>query len=45
MGEKAKMWSATKEPNLLRNTASGEYYYRFTISGKQNWVSLKTNVP
>src|SRR5471030_2833284 len=43
MGEKAKTWSTTKEPNLLKNTASGKYYCRFTISGKQNWVPLKTN--
>ena len=30
--------------NLLRNESSGRYYARWTISGKQKWVSLDTDV-
>lgn len=29
---------------MLRNSASGNYYGRFTLSGKQKWVNLETNV-
>lgn len=36
--------ATTREPNLLRNTASGEYYGRFTPGGKQKWFSLVTDV-
>jgi integrase len=44
MNEKPKTWQPTKEPNLLRNKASGRYYARFTIAGKQNWVNLDTHL-
>lgn len=44
MSANQKTWQPTREPNLLRNRASGRYYGRFTISGKQNWINLKTNV-
>ena len=37
-------WDTTREPNLLRNTASGRYYGRFTLGGKQKWVNLETDV-
>jgi hypothetical protein len=37
-------WDTTREPNLLRNTASGRYYGRFTLAGKQKWVNLETDV-
>ena len=37
-------WDTTREPNLLRNTASGRYYGRFTLGGKQKWVNLDTDV-
>jgi hypothetical protein len=33
-----------REPNLLRNTASGMYYGRFTLSGKQKSVNLEIDV-
>ena len=44
MSDNLKTWQPTREPNLLRNTASGRYYCRFTIAGKQKWTNLKTNV-
>ncbi len=37
-------WETTREPNLLRNSASGRYYGRFTLSGKQKWINLETDV-
>ena len=37
-------WETTNIPNLLKNAASGRYYGRFTVSGKQKWVNLKTDV-
>ncbi len=44
MSEKRPKWETTREPNLLRNHASGRYYGRFTISGKQKWLNLDTDV-
>ena len=44
MSEKRPKWETTREPNLLRNRASGKYYGRFTISGKQKWLNLNTDV-
>lgn len=44
MSEKRSKWETTREPNLLRNHASGRYYGRFTISGKQKWLNLDTDV-
>jgi hypothetical protein len=37
-------WDTTREPNLLRNTASGKYYGGSTLGGKQKWVNLETDV-
>lgn len=37
-------WERTSVQNLLRNGASGRYYARWTIAGKQKWVSLETDV-
>ena len=37
-------WETTRESNLLRNSASGRYYGRFTLAGKQKWVNLETDV-
>ena len=39
-----KTWETTQEPNLLRNTASGRYYDRFTVASKQKWIHLDTDV-
>jgi integrase len=44
MGASQRMWETTREPNLLRNSASGKYYGRFTLSGKQKWLNLETDV-
>jgi integrase len=44
MAASKQLWDTTREPNLLRNTASGRYYGRFTLSGKQKWVNLETDV-
>jgi integrase len=44
MAKTKQPWETTREPNLLRNTASGRYYGRFTLSGKQKWVNLETDV-
>jgi len=44
MAASKHLWDTTREPNLLRNTASGRYYGRFTLSGKQKWVNLETDV-
>ena len=37
-------WETTNIPNLLKNAASGRYYGRFTVSGKQKWVNLRTDI-
>ena len=42
--EKKTMWERTSVQNLLRNRSSGQYYARYTISGKQKWLSLDTDV-
>ncbi len=44
MSDSKQTWETTREPNLLRNCASGRYYGRFTVSGKQKWLNLKTDV-
>jgi integrase len=44
MSKPKKQWATTGTPNLLKNLSSGRYYGRFTISGKQNWVNLDTDV-
>jgi integrase len=44
MSEKAKLWATTREPNLLKNLPSGRFYGRFTLSGKQKWVNLDTDI-
>ena len=41
---KKPTWERTPVQNLLRNESSGRYYARWTISGKQKWVSLDTDV-
>lgn len=38
------VWQRTPVQNLLRNQSSGQYYGRWTISGKQKWLSLDTDV-
>ncbi|MDQ5977449.1 MAG: hypothetical protein QG602_421 [Verrucomicrobiota bacterium] len=38
----SSVWAKTSIPNLLKNAQSGRYYGRFTVSGKEKWVSLKT---
>ncbi len=42
MSENKKTWETTNIPNLIKNAASGRYYGRFTVSGKQKWVNLLT---
>jgi integrase len=42
--ENNQKWDTTKEPNLLRNVASGRYFGRFTIAGKQKWLNLRTDI-
>ena len=37
-------WQRTSVQNLLRNRQKGHYYGRFTISGKQKWYALNTDV-
>jgi integrase len=44
MSNAKKNWETTREPNLLRNTASGQSYARFTLSGKQKWEALETDL-
>ena len=44
MSENKKTWETTNIPNLIKNAASGRYYGRFTVSGKQKWVNLRTDV-
>ena len=41
---KKSAWERTSVQNLLRNRQSGHYYGRFTISGKQKWYALDTDV-
>jgi len=41
---KKSVWERTNVQCLLRNQQSGQYYGRFTISGKQKWVRLDTDV-
>ena len=41
---KKTVWERTSVQNLLRNRPSGQYYGRFTISGKQKWYALGTDV-
>jgi hypothetical protein len=41
---KKRSWETTPERGLLRNSHSGQYYYRFSVGGKQKWVRLKTDV-
>lgn len=42
--EKETAWQRTSVQNLLRNRKSRRYYGRWTISGKQKWVKLDTDV-
>jgi hypothetical protein len=42
--KKKSPWEKTAVQCLLRNRDSGKYYGRFTVSGKQKWVSLNTDV-
>jgi len=44
MSKTQKQWATTGTPNLLKNLSSGRYYGRFTVSGKQNWVNLDTDI-
>jgi integrase len=37
-------WERTSVQNLLRNGESGRYFGRWTVSGKQIWVKLETDV-
>jgi hypothetical protein len=36
-------WQTTPRANLVRNTASGNYYARVRLKGKLIWKSLKTD--
>jgi integrase len=38
------LWERTGEKRLLRNTHSGQYYFRYKLNGKQKWLWLKTDV-
>jgi integrase len=42
--KKTSMWERTNVTNLLRNRASGKYYARVKVGGKQKWRSLDTTV-
>ncbi len=42
--KKKSVWETTAEKGLLRNTHSGQYYFRYTRNGKQKWVWLDTDV-
>jgi hypothetical protein len=44
MAVSKQLRDTTREPNLSRNSASGRYYGRFTLSGKQKWVNPETDV-
>ena len=39
-----KPWETTREPNLLRNSASGRYYGRLSQYGNQKWLNLDTDI-
>ncbi len=41
---KVSVWERTSVQCLLRNKQSGGYYARFTVSGKQKWIALDTDV-
>jgi len=41
---KERVWERTNVQCLLRNRQSGVYYGRFTVFGKQKWVTLDTDV-
>ena len=41
-GQEAQ-WQTTPLANLVRNTASGNYYARVRLKGKLIWKSLKTD--
>lgn len=43
-GTEPLFWEPTSVQCLLRNKESRKYYGRFTIRGKQKWVSLDTDV-
>jgi integrase len=38
------LWEQTGERRLLRNTHSGQYYFRYTLNRKQKWLWLETDV-
>src|SRR5688572_1285742 len=38
------VWERTSVQSLLRNGSSGRYYARWTLAGKQKWLSLDTDV-
>lgn len=44
VSKKKTVWQRTSVQNLLRNRRSGQYYARYTISSKQKWFTLNTNV-
>lgn len=44
VAKKTSMWERTNVTNLLRNRASGKYYARVKVNGKQKWRSLDTTV-
>lgn len=44
MIKKQKKWERTNVTNMLRNSASGQYYVRVKVNGKQKWRSLETDV-
>jgi hypothetical protein len=41
--KQASQWQKTPIANLVRNTASGNYYARVRVKGKLIWKSLKTD--
>ncbi len=41
---KKKLWEGTRVTNLVRNSASGNYYARVKVNGKNKWRALKTKV-
>jgi len=43
MAASKQLWDTTRGPNLLRNTKSGRYYGRSTLSGKEKWLNLETH--
>ncbi len=44
MGKKESQWERTNVTNLLRNRASGNYYARVKVNGKQKWRTLDTTL-